>query len=101
MPFEQWDWRFAEETGKDRSTFDAGVLTVRVTADSLSLDGILRAELDSAVELESDVDWSRVEPWRMVPQRTMVIDGYVYTVTEGGIAIHSLSSLGRVTFQRF
>jgi hypothetical protein len=77
------------------------VLAIRVNGDTLSLDGVLRTELDSAVTLEVEADWSRIDPYRMVPQRTIVIDGYVYTVTAGGIAIHDLASLTRVTFQRF
>jgi len=100
-PYERWEWEFIEETGKDRSTFDTGVLAVRVNGDTLSLDGILRTELDSAVVLEGDEDWGRIDPYRMVPQRTIVIDGYVYTVTNGGIAVHDLNTLARVTFQRF
>ncbi len=101
VPFERWDWQFEEETGKERSTFDTGVLAVRVGTDTLSLDGILRTELDSEVVLDSEADWGRVDPWRMVPQRTIVIDGFVYTVTEGGISIHSLDTLDRVTFERY
>ncbi|HSJ27623.1 MAG TPA: beta-propeller domain-containing protein [Acidimicrobiia bacterium] len=99
-PYERWSWEVAE-SGKERSTFDAGVLAIRVDGDTLSLDGVLRTELDSAVVLEDDADWGRIEPYRMVPQRTIVIDGYVYTVTNGGIAIHALDTLTRVTFQRF
>ena len=101
-PYERWTWEVVDEqTGKSDSTFDAGVLAVRVNGDTLSLDGILRTELDSEVTLSSDADWSRIEPYRMVPQRTIVIDGYVYTITAGGIAIHDLGTLTRVTFQRF
>jgi hypothetical protein len=100
-PYERWEWEVIEQTGKERSTFDTGVLALRVNGDSLSLDGILRTELDSAVVLEGDEDWGRIDPYRMVPQRTIVIDGYVYTVTQGGIAVHDLATLARITFQRF
>jgi hypothetical protein len=101
-PYERWSWEIVDTTtGKEQSTFDAGVLAIRVNGDTLSLDGVLRTELDSAVTLEVEADWSRIDPYRMVPQRTIVIDGYVYTVTAGGIAIHDLASLTRVTFQRF
>lgn len=101
-PYERWEWEPIDEaTGKGRSTFDAGVLAVRVNGDTLSLDGVLRAQLDSAITLEDGQDWGGTEPWLMVPQRTIVIDGYVYTVTAGGIAVHSLDTLTRVTFQRF
>ncbi|HVR31860.1 MAG TPA: beta-propeller domain-containing protein [Acidimicrobiia bacterium] len=100
-PYERWSWELIDDTGKERSTFDAGVLAVRVAGDSLSLAGVLRTELDSAVVLEGDEDWGRVDPWRMVPQRTIVIDGYVYSITYGGIAIHNLDTLTRITFQRF
>jgi hypothetical protein len=99
-PYERWSWEVAE-SGKERSTFDAGVLAIRVDGDTLRLEGVLRTELDSAVVLENDADWGRIEPYRMVPQRTIVIDGYVYTITNGGIAIHALDTLTRVTFQRF
>lgn len=100
-PYERWSWELLDETGKERSTFDAGVLAIRVNGDTLSLDGVLRTELDSEVVLEAEEDWGRIDPWRMVPQRTIVIDGYVYTITAGGIAIHNLDTLTRVTFQRF
>ncbi|MEX2424426.1 MAG: beta-propeller domain-containing protein [Acidimicrobiia bacterium] len=101
-PFEKWTWEVVDEqTGKADSTFDAGVLAIRVSGDTLSLDGILRTELDSEVTFQSDADWGRIDPYRMVPQRTIVIDGYVYTVTAGGIAIHDIDTLTRVTFQRF
>lgn len=100
-PYERWSWELLDESGKERSTFDAGVLAIRVNGDTLSLDGILRTELDSEVVLEAEEDWGRIDPWRMVPQRTIVIDGYVYTITAGGIAIHNLDTLTRVTFQRF
>ncbi|MEX2655293.1 MAG: beta-propeller domain-containing protein [Acidimicrobiia bacterium] len=101
-PYERWTWEIVEsDTAKEQSTFDTGVLAIRVNGDTLSLDGILRTELDSAVTLDSEDDWGRIDPYRMVPQRTIVIDGYVYTVTAGGIAIHSFDTLTRVTFQRF
>ncbi|MEX2280715.1 MAG: beta-propeller domain-containing protein, partial [Acidimicrobiia bacterium] len=101
-PYERWTWEIVEsDTAKEQSTFDTGVLAIRVNGDTLSLDGILRTELDSAVTLDSEDDWGRIDPYRMVPQRTIVIDGYVYTVTAGGIAVHSFDTLTRVTFQRF
>lgn len=101
-PYERWTWEIIDSTThKERSTFDAGVLAIRVNGDTLSLDGILRTELDSEVVLEAEEDWGRIDPHRMVPQRTIVIDGYVYTITHGGIAIHSLDTLTRITFQRF
>jgi len=101
-PYEHWSWEIVDSvTGKDRSTFDAGVLAVRVNGDALSLDGILRTELDSAVVLDAEADWKRIDPYRMTPQRTIVIDGHVYTVTGGGIAVHSLDTLARITFQPF
>ncbi|MFP5330882.1 MAG: beta-propeller domain-containing protein [Acidimicrobiia bacterium] len=100
-PYERWDWAIDEGTGKETSTFDAGVLAIRVEGDTLSLAGVLRAEGDSAVVLDSEDDWGRIDPYRVVPQRTIVIDGYVYTITHGGIAIHSLDTLTRVTFQTY
>jgi uncharacterized secreted protein with C-terminal beta-propeller domain len=101
-PYERWTWEVVDEqTGKADSTFDAGVLAIRVSGDTLSLDGILRTELDSEVTFPSEQDWGRIDPYRMVPQRTIVIDGYVYTITAGGVAIHSLDTLTRVTFQPF
>ncbi|MDX1449294.1 MAG: beta-propeller domain-containing protein, partial [Acidimicrobiia bacterium] len=100
-PYERWDWGIDEATGKERSTFDAGVLAIRVDGDTLNLAGVLRAEGDSAVVFDSEEDWGRVDPYRLVPQRTIVIDGYVYTITHGGIAIHGLDTLTRITFQPY
>jgi hypothetical protein len=100
-PYERWSWDLIDDTGKERSTFDAGVLVIRVDRDTIRLDGVLRAEHDSEVVFETDEDWSRTEPWSVVPQRTIVIDGYVYTLTHSGIAVHSLDTLSRLAFERF
>ncbi len=100
-PYERWSWGIMEDSGREQSTFDAGVLAIRVQRDSLSLDGVLRAELDSEVVLDTEEDWGKVDTWAMVPQRTIVIDGHVYTLTFGGIAVHSLDTLDRLAFERY
>lgn len=97
-PYERWEWieGGGEEEGTER--FDTGVIAVRVSGTALSLEGILRPVHDEP--LESKELW-RVDPWRTVPLRTYVIDGRIYTITHGGIAIHDGDSLERIAFAEY
>jgi hypothetical protein len=41
-------------------------------------------------------DWVGRDPWAWSPMRTIVIDDYVYTITQAGIAIHDASTFERI-----
>jgi hypothetical protein len=94
-PYERWEWA---ETEGGSEAFDTGVLAVRVGDGSLELAGILRPLHDEPL---SSKDLWPIEPWLTVPMRTMVIDDKIYTVTAGGLAVHSVASLDRITFVEF
>jgi uncharacterized secreted protein with C-terminal beta-propeller domain len=97
VPFQKsvWDER---ENGEGTETFDTGVLAVRIVGDQLELSSTLRPVLDEPLT-GKDI-WQR-DPWRMVPQRTTVIDGTIYTLTNGGLAIHDGTSLARIGYLEF
>jgi uncharacterized secreted protein with C-terminal beta-propeller domain len=67
--------------------YDSGVLAVRVHDDRLAAPVTLRA--DDAAPLDG------------APMRTLVVDGFVYTVTSAGVAVHDAGTLERVGFTPF
>ncbi len=93
-PYERWEW--IGETGKD--SFDTGVIAARVEGSTLRLDKVLRPVLDGPV---TGNEWDTIQPWMHVPMRTIVIDGDIYTVTNGGISVHDGDTLDRLTYERF
>lgn len=90
-PYQRWDWIENESGG--RSMFDTGVIAARVDGDELSLGAVLRPIADGPVE---EKDWVGRDPWAWSPLRTIVIDDYVYTITQAGIAIHDAGSFERI-----
>ncbi len=100
-PFESWVW---PDEGRDEEfdsgRFDTGVMAVRVEGDRLVLGEILRPLLDGPIA-EKDL-WNKgVDPWRMMPLRTIVIGERIYTVTNGGLAIHDFSTYERLDIVEF
>lgn len=95
-PYERWE---APASESETEVFDTGVLAVRVGDDSLELAGILRPVHDEPVKATEEP--GMIEPWSTVPMRTMVIDDRIYTVTPAGLAVHSATSLERITFVEF
>ena len=89
-PFESWNWNEEDEF----STFDAGVIAARLEGESLNLEDLIRPVGDGPV---SEKDWGQ-DPWRSVPLRTLVIDGVIYTITNGGIAAHEADTLSRISY---
>ncbi|NIA24237.1 MAG: hypothetical protein GWP04_01565 [Gammaproteobacteria bacterium] len=89
-PYEGWE--------RDGSSYDTGVLAVRVDGRHLTFEKVLRAFEDGPI---SGKDLERLEPWRWTPIRTMVIGPNIYTITQGGIAVHDFDTLERVAFERF
>jgi uncharacterized secreted protein with C-terminal beta-propeller domain len=90
-PYQRWDW--IEDESGGRSMFDTGVIAARVDGTELSLGAVLRPIADGPIE---EKDWVGRDPWAWSPQRTIVIDGYVYTITQAGISIHDASTFDRV-----
>ena len=89
-PYEGW--------GRDGSSYDSGVLAVRVNGRRLTFEKVLRAFEDGPI---SGKDMERLEPWRWTPIRTIVIGPNIYTITQGRIAVHDFDTLDRITFERF
>lgn len=89
-PYQRWEW---SETDGGRSTFDTGVIAARLDGSDLELDSILRPVADGPVE---DKEFEQGNPWEWTPVRTIVIDGYVYTISYGGIAIFEVDTLERL-----
>lgn len=98
-PYEVWDWPAEPAAGPEGGygRYDAGVLAVRVGADGLSLDTILRPVADGPVVDKG----AGAYPGGGAPLRTIVIDGRIYTVTYGGIAVHDLATFSRLGFFPF
>ena len=90
-PFESWNWNEDDES----STFDTGVIAARLEGQSLNLEDLLRPVGDGPV---TDKEWNE-DQWRAVPLRTLVLDGVIYTITNGGIAAHDADSLDRLTYE--
>ena len=93
-PYERWEW--IGDSGKD--SFDTGVIAARIEGSTLRLDKVIRPVLDGPVTGNA---WDTIQPWMHVPMRTMVIDGYIYTVTNGGISVHDGDSLDRIVYERY
>lgn len=87
-PYEGWGSDF----------YDTGVLAVRVEGKHLRFEKILRAYDGGAIP---DKEAERLQPWRWAPVRTLVIGDSIYTVTQGGIAVHDLDTLDRQMFAAF
>jgi len=89
-PYEGWR--------RDGSSYDTGVLAVRVEGGHLSYEKVLRAFADGPI---TGKEMEQLEPWRWTPIRTMVIGPNIYTITQGGIAVHDFDTLDRIAFAQF
>ncbi len=89
-PYEVWDW------SEEASRYDSGILAVRVGGEGLELAGTLRAVADGPITDKG----TPYDPSTSSPLRTIVIDGRIYTVTYGGIAVHDGTTLQRIGFFR-
>lgn len=94
-PFESWMWEPVAAGDSESGRFDTGVMAVRVGDDHLLLADILRPVLDGPVA-EKDLWETGRDPWRMVPLRTIVIGDRIFTITNGGIAVHDFDTLQRL-----
>ena len=92
-PYQRWEW--IENADGGRSIFDTGVIAARLDGTDLELDEILRPVADGPVD---EKEWDRINPWLWTPQRTIVIEGYIYAISQGGIAIFDADTLERIEF---
>jgi hypothetical protein len=82
--------------------FDAGVLAVPVQGDRLGAGARLRPLADRPITVGGGQPTpGQDDAMAAVPMRTVVADGFIYTVTATGIAVHAESTLTRVGFTRF
>lgn len=99
-PFESWIWGPVEGDAVESGRFDTGVMAVRVEGDRLTLADILRPMFDGPID-EKDLWETGNDPWRMVPLRTIVIGDRIFTITNGGVAIHDFSTYQRLDVVEF
>lgn len=88
-PYESWAWNDDE-----KDTYDNGVIAVRVESSRLRLETILRADENRRINHPVDAHLH-------VPVRTTVVDGRIYTLTRGGIAVHDASSFRQLAYETF
>ena len=82
------------------STFDTGVLAVRVQGDRLSPPVSLRPMARGPIAI-NPTGQGPDDIVQATPLRTVVVDGFIYTVTPVGIAVHDAATLQRVGFTPF
>ncbi|MDE0675463.1 MAG: beta-propeller domain-containing protein [bacterium] len=80
------------------SILDVGVAAVEVRSGDLVLEALLRPLEDGPVG-EDDRSWNRA--WRSVPERVLVIDGRLYSVTSSGIGVHDTTTWERGVFLEY
>ncbi len=94
VPYHSYWW----EDDEDYHVLDAGVAVVEVRSGDLVLEALLRPLEDGPVR-EDDRLWNRA--WRSVPQRVMVIDDWLYSVSSFGIGVHRTDNWERGTFLEY
>ena len=77
---------------------DAGVVAIEVDNADLFLEALLRPLSDGPVG-EKSPDGRKVE--QAVPQRVIIIDDRIYSITPIGIAVHQMDTWDRVTFVEY
>ncbi len=96
-PFSSWSW----DEDNEKETFDTGVLAVKRDGDSLSLEATLRNGLKGPYTWdrsnEGD-DTEYINPWQSTVQRTVIVNGIIYTLGHGGIGVHELDTLETVEY---
>ncbi len=93
VPYEAYRWDDEEE-----EMSDAGVIAVEVDGADLVLEDLLRPIADGPVGRRSP-DGNRVQ--RAVPQRVIVIEDRIYSITRVGIAVHQMGTWERVAFVEY
>jgi hypothetical protein len=98
-------WTSLPSTGSAfRQRFDAGVIAVRVNADTVGDPTILRPIGNAPVTVDEGSASSQRKYQRVIeatPLRTAVHDNTIYTLTSDGVAAHSTATFTRQTFAAF
>ena len=92
IPYSAYWW--SEEDNKT----DAGVAAIEVDGDALFLEDLLRPLADGPLE-EGSPDFRLAE--QAAPQRVIIIDGRIYSITSVGIAVHLIDTWDRETFLEY
>ena len=94
VPYHAYWW----EDEEDYYVLDAGVAAVEVRSGELILEALLRPLEDGPVR-EDERAWNRA--WGAVPQRVIVIDDRLYSVTSFGIGVHRIDNWERGVFLEY
>ncbi|MDE0188104.1 MAG: beta-propeller domain-containing protein, partial [bacterium] len=94
IPYHAYWW----EDDESNYVLDAGVAAVEVRSGDLVLEALLRPLEDGPVG-EDERSWNRA--WRAVPERVMVIDGWLYSVSSFGIGVHDTDTWERGVFLEY
>ena len=73
-------------------------MVVDVRFEDLELEALLRPLTDEPVG-ESTPEWRKVD-WA-VPQRVIIIENWVYSITHSGVAVHELDLWERERFLEY
>ena len=95
------DGSVAGSPGAPVQLFDTGVLAVPLQGDRLGAATRLRPLADGPITLSQQPSPKQDRLMQATPLRTVVSDGYVYTVTPVGIAVHDEAGLDRIGFTSF
>ena len=94
VPYHSYWWEDDEES----YVLDAGVAAVEVRSADLFLEALLRPLGDGPVR-EDEGGWNKA--WSAVPQRVLVIDDWLYSVTSLGIGVHRTDNWERGVFLEY
>ena len=94
IPYHAYWW----EDDQSYYVLDAGVAAVEVRSGDLVLEALLRPVEDGPVG-EDDRSWNRA--WRSVPERVIVIDAWLYSISSFGIGVHRTDNWERGVFLEF
>lgn len=94
VPYHAYWW----EDDEGYYVLDAGVAAVEVRSADLVLEALLRPLEDGPVR-EDERAWNRA--WGAVPQRVIVIDDRLYSVTSLGIGVHRTDNWERGLFLEY
>jgi hypothetical protein len=104
IPYSSWAMRPPVVGGAFRQSFDAGVIAVRVNADTIGAPTILRPIANGPVNIDDKgemISGKNQKVLQATPTRTTVHDDTIYTLTPEGIAVHDGTTLTRLTFAAF
>ena len=94
VPYHAYWW----EDDEGYYVLDAGVAAVEVRSGDLVLEALLRPLEDEPVR-EDDRSWNRA--WRSVPERVIIIDNWLYSISSLGIAVHDTDTWERGSFLEY